>query len=166
MTAPTCPEHGSVMLELARGRLEDRRAMEAEAVRRDCTVCARWWDDTFGDGRTAELDAAVAEAFESFVRPRARRFGWLAAAAAVVLAVALGTTALLWHEADTTLSCSNSSSAASEVLSTWDFEDGELEAASVPESEPPTAVDRASGETAVFRSDLESGDLSSWSTHS
>ena len=30
MTAPNCPKHGNLVLELARGRLDDREAMRAE----------------------------------------------------------------------------------------------------------------------------------------
>ena len=166
MTASNCPEHGNLVLELARGRLDDRRAEEAETVRRDCAVCARWWDDTLGDEVVAGLDSVVAEVFQSFVPPRRRQFGWLAAAAAVVLAVGLGTTALLWHGAEIAPSGPASASTTGAVLSTWDFEDGDLETAAATVADTPTPGDQTRGEAVVFESGLESGSLSSWSSHS
>ena len=166
MTVSNCPEHGNLVLELARGRLDDRRAMEAEAVRRDCAVCSRWWSDTFGEEPVAELDSVVAEVFRSFAPPKQRRFGWLAAAAAAVLAVGLGATTLLWHDAEIAPSGLVSASTTGAVLSTWDFEGGELVAAETMAADTPVSEDQAGGEPAVFESDLEAGDLSSWTSHS
>jgi hypothetical protein len=166
MTVSNCPEHGNLVQELACGRLDDRRAMEAEVVRRNCAVCARWWCDTFGDEPMAELDAAVAEVFQSFVAPKRRRFGWLAAAAAAVLTVGLGTTTLLWHDAEIAPSGLASVSTTGEVLSTWDFEDGEIDSTATMAADTPAPGDHARGEAAVFTNDLESGDLSSWTSHS
>ena len=166
MTASNCPEHGNLVHELACGRLDDRRAMEAEAVRRDCAVCAQWWSDTFSDGAVADLDAAVADVFKSFKPPRQRRFGWLAAAAAVVLAVGLGATTLLWQDAETTATRPTSASTAGEVLSTWDFEGGEIDTVATMAADTPVLPGQTRGEAAVFTNGLESGDLSSWSSHS
>jgi hypothetical protein len=166
MTVSNCPEHGNLVLELARGRLDDRRAMEAEAVCRNCAVCAQWWGDTFGDEGVAELDSAVAEVFQSFVPPKHRRFGWLAAAAAAVLAVGLGTTTLLWHDAEIAPSGPASASTTGAALSTWDFEGGGLEVTEMAAADPAAPGDHARGEAPVFTSGLETGDLSSWSSHS
>ena len=166
MTVSNCPEHGNLVLELARGRLDDRRAMEAEAVRRDCAVCAQWWGDTFGDEGVAELDSAVAEVFQSFVPPKHRRFGWLAAAAAAVLAVGLGTTTLLWHDAEIPPSGPASASTTGAVLSTSGFEGGEIDTAATMSADTQVPPDQDRGEAAVFTSGLETGDLSSWSSHS
>jgi hypothetical protein len=166
MTVSNCPEHGNLVQELACGRLDDRRAMEAEAVRRDCADCAQWWSDTFGDEPMAELDAAVAEVFQSFVPPKHRRFGWLAAAAGAVLAVGLGTAALLWHDAEIAPSGLASVSTTREVISTWDFESGEIDTAAMMAADTPVPGDQAGGEPAVFESGLESGNLSSWTSHS
>ncbi|MBD3872909.1 MAG: hypothetical protein IFK91_08345 [Acidobacteria bacterium] len=166
MTVSNCPEHGNLVQELACGRLDDRRAMEAEAVRGDCAVCAQWWSDTFGEESVAELDAAVAEVFQSYVAPKRRRFGWLAAAAAAVLAVGLGTTTLLWHDAEIAPSGPASVSTAGAALSTWDFESGGLDTVETMAADTPIPGDQAGGETAVFESGLESGDLSSWTSHS
>ena len=166
MTVSNCPEHGNLVPELARGRLDDRRAMEAEAVRRDCAVCSRWWSDTFGEEPVAELDSVVAEVFRSFAPPKQRRFGWLAAAAAAVLAVGLGATTLLWHDAEIAPSGLVSASTTGAVLSTWDFEGGELVAAETMAADTPVSEDQAGGEPAVFESDLEAGGLYSWTSHS
>ena len=166
MTVSNCPEHGNLVQELACGRLDDRRAMEAEAVRGDCAVCAQWWSDTFGEESVAELDAAVAEVFQSFVAPKRRRFGWLAAAAAAVLAVGLGTTTLLWHDAEIAPSGLASVSTTGEVLSTWDFESGKIDTAAAMGADTRVSGDQVGGEPAVFESGLESGDLSSWTSHS
>jgi len=166
MTVSNCPEHGNLVQELACGRLDDQRAMEAEAVRRDCAVCARWWRDTFSNEPMAELDAAVAEVFQNFVVPKQRRFGWLAAAAAAVLAVGVGTTSLLWHDAENAPSGLASVSTTGAVLSTWDFEGGEVDTVVTMAADTPVPGDQAGGEPAVFESGLESGDLSSWTSHS
>jgi len=166
MTVSNCPEHGNLVQELAYGRLDDRRAMEAEAVRRDCAGCAQWWCDTFGDEPMAELDSVVAEVFQNFVAPKQRRFGWLAAAAAAVLVVGLGTTTLLWHVADIAPSGLASVSTTGEVLSTCDFESGEIDTMATMAADTPVPGDQAGGEPAVFESGLESGNLSSWTSHS
>jgi hypothetical protein len=166
MTVSNCPEHGNLVQELACGRLDDRRAMEAEALRQDCAVCARWWCDTFGDEPMAELDSAVAEVFQNFVVPKQRRFGWLAAAAAAVFAVGVGTTTLLWNDAEIAPSGPASVSTTGAVLSTWDFEGGEIDTVVTMAADTPVPGDLAGAEAAVFESDLESGDLSSWASHS
>jgi hypothetical protein len=161
MKAPDCPEHGNLVLDLARGRLDDQRAEEAETVRRDCAVCARWWDDTFVDEAVAVLDPVVAEVFKRFVPVRRRQYGWLAAAATVLLAVGLVTTSLLRNGAETAPAGLDSVSIPDPVLSTWDFEDVDFGTSAANGAEVSTL-----GEEVVFKNDLESGDLSSWSSHS
>jgi len=85
MIAPNCPDHGSLVLDLALGRLEDERAGEAERVRDSCPSCNAWWRDRLSGGAVAEVDQAVAKAFEAF-RPSGRRRSrlWLAAGDEVV----------------------------------------------------------------------------------
>ncbi len=155
-----CPEHGDLMRELARGCLDDERSIWAEAVREGCPDCARWWHQDFSGEAYNVIDGAVAEAISSFVPPARRRYGWFAAAAALVLAVGVATTSMLWRDTQP------SSSISSDVVSTWDFEAGTLNEAVAATGEVTAGSDEANGKQAVFVGDFESGDLSSWSTSS
>jgi anti-sigma-K factor RskA len=165
MKAPTCPHHGNLVLDLARGLLSDADAAVADLERESCPHCAAWWNTTFTADATAEVEAAVAQAFTDFSPVAGRRRGWLAAAAAAVLAVGVGTTMMLWRGGETSPVVAVQAPAAEAVLTTWDFESGELapvsEAAAVP-----TPSDRGEVGEALFVNDLESGDLGSWSFHS
>ena len=160
MTVSNCPEHGDLMRDLARGRLDDERSLRAETVREECTECARWWNETFSGEAYDAVDGSVAEAISSFVLPTRRRYWWLAAAAALVLAVGIGSTSILWRDAPT------SPSYAGDEVSTWDFEPGTLDKVDAAEGEVADGRDEPSGKAAIFASDLESGDLSGWSTNS
>lgn len=165
MKVPTCPEHGSLMLELARGRLDDDVALEADLVRESCPVCAEWWNTAFSDRATAEIDAAVAQTFAEFTPAPGRRRVWLAAAAAAVLAVGVGTTTMLWRGGESVPVMAEQDFAAEAVLSSFDFEDGAASPLIEPAAEP-TPGDRSEAGEAVFVNDLESGDLGSWTFHS
>lgn len=164
MKVPTCPEHDNLVLDLARGRLDDAEAFEAELVRESCPQCAEWWRAAFSDRATAEVDSAVARAFADFTPATNRRRVWLAAAAAV-LAVGVATTMTMWRVADTAPEMAVHGAPAEVVLSTWDFEDGTVDAAVEPVAAPTPGRQNDSGE-AVFTNDLESGDLGSWTFHS
>lgn len=160
MTLPNCPDHGDLMRELARGRLDDERLLDAESVRQVCPHCADWWAEAFSGDAYNVVEAAVAGGIESFAPPARRRREWLAAAAAVVFAIGIGGVSMLWRGDQT------APSLADGVVSTMSFEGGALD-------ETVTDVDgtagenvEASAEQALFSSDLESGDLSTWSSHS
>ena len=155
-----CPEHGDLMRELARGCLDDERSIWAETVREDCADCARWWNEAFNGEAYDAVDGSVAEVISSFVPPARRRYRWLAAAAAVVLAVGIGATSMLWRDAQPL------PADTSEVVSTWDFEAGTLNEAVAATGEVTDGSDEANGKQAVFVGDFESGDLSSWSANS
>ena len=155
MTVSNCHEHGDLMRDLARGRLDDERSLRAETVREECAECARWWNETFSGEAYDAVDGSVTEAISSFVPPARRRYRWLAAAAALVLVVGIGATSMLWRDAQT------SPAHASDVVSTWDFEEAGLESIAVEGADDLTHTDEV-----VFENDLESGDLSSWSFHS
>jgi hypothetical protein len=155
-----CPEHGDLMRELSRGRFDDERSLTAETVREECADCARWWNEAFGGEAYDAVDGAVAEVISSFVPPARRRYRWFAAAAALVLAVGVATTSMLWRSAEI------SPVTGSEVVSTWDFEAGTLNEAVAATGEVAAGSDEANGNPAVFVGDFESGDLSSWSTNS
>jgi hypothetical protein len=160
MTVSNCPEHGDLMRKLARGCIDDERSLRAETVREECADCARWWNEAFSGEAYDVVDGAVAEAISSFFPPARRRYRWLAAAAAVVLAVGIGATSMLRRDAQT------SPAYASDVVSTWDFETGTLDGTVAAAGEAPDGSDESNGEAPVFVSDLESGDLSGWSSNS
>lgn len=155
-----CPKHGDLMREFARGCLDDEQSIWAETVREDCPDCARWWNEAFSGQEYDAVDGVVVEVISSF-NPRARRhFRWLAAAAALVLAVGIGATSMLWRTTET------SPVAASDVVSTLDFELDTLGQAVAAAGEATDGSDEANGKQAVFVGDFESGDLSSWSISS
>jgi hypothetical protein len=158
MTVQGCPEHGDLMRELARGCLDDERSLRAETVREECADCARWWNETFSGEAYDAVDAAVAEAISSFVPPVRRRYRWLAAAAALVLAVGIGAVSMLWRDDQI------SHPPSSDVVSTWDFEHGTLDKAIEATGDATDGGDKSNGKPGVFVSDFESGDLSGWST--
>jgi len=88
MNPPDCKDHGTMMLELALGRLDDRPAADAETLLTSCPVCGEWWNHNLVGESASAVDAAVATAFASFETPRSRRAPvWLAAAAAIVVMV-------------------------------------------------------------------------------
>ena len=160
MTVSSCPEHGDLMRELARGCFDDERSLGAETVREECVDCASWWNEAFSGEVYDAVDGAVAEVISSFVPPARRRYRWLAAAAALVLAIGIGATSMLWRDAQT------SPAYASDVVSTWDFETGSLDEAVAAAGEALDGSDKSNGKPAVFVGDFESGDVSSWSTDS
>ena len=164
MKVPTCPEHGDLVLDLARGRLDDADAVNADLVRESCPDCAAWWKTTFNESTIADVDGAVVRAFADFSPVVNRRPVWLVAAAAAVLAVGVGITTMVWRGGDVDSRVAEQGLASETVLSTWDFEDGELSPAAV--DAVPTPGDRNDAGEAVFVNDLESGDLGSWTFHS
>jgi hypothetical protein len=153
-----CPEHSDLMSDLARGRLDDQRSLRVETVREECADCARWWNEAFSGEAYDAVDGAVAEAISSFVPPARHRYRWLAAAAALVLAVGVATTSMLWRDAQP------SPTISSDVVSTWDFEPGTLDEAVAAADEATDTSGESKGTPAIFVSDLESGDLSGWSS--
>jgi hypothetical protein len=167
MTVPTCPEHGSLMSELAAGRLDPESGARAEELRVGCADCARWWNRTFSDAALHELDAAVAESFASFAPPARRRSGWWAVAAAAVLALGIGAASLLWDGGTRSpvAAAAGGNTGTEIVLSTFDFEGGTVEPALNTPAREAAPVATHSTSDAVFSNDLESGDLSSWSAH-
>ncbi|MCU0233274.1 MAG: hypothetical protein MUE90_04490 [Thermoanaerobaculales bacterium] len=153
------------MLELARGSLEGTAAAEAEELRQRCADCGRLWAEAFDPRMLADIDAAVAGAFADFSPPARRRGGWWSLAAAAGLIAAIGMGSALWRGSES--SQHHLGPARPKVLTAWDFEEGPEIA---PSMEDPAASGAAPDETApvdaVFRSGLESGDLSTWSSHS
>ena len=92
MNSPNCPDHGRLVLDLALGRLDDVAAFEAETISESCPVCREWWREQFCGDVAAVVDEAVAVTFSDLQLPRRRRgYGWMAAAAAVVMTLGVGT---------------------------------------------------------------------------
>ncbi|HSL18247.1 MAG TPA: hypothetical protein VLB51_10125 [Methylomirabilota bacterium] len=90
-TRPSCPDHHDLALDLARGRLDGEAAARAEAVRRACPTCSAWWREQLEGEVAAAVDEAVAAALAGLELPvRRPRRGWLAAAAALVMALGAG----------------------------------------------------------------------------
>jgi len=93
MISPNCPKHDRLVLDLALGRLDDDAAADAEVVSETCPVCQAWWQVQFEGKDAAAVDGAVASVLENLDLPERRRgHGWLALAAAMVMA--LGATTL------------------------------------------------------------------------
>ena len=166
MTVPNCPDHRNLVHELACGLLDDRDALRAETVRRDCVHCTAWWSATFHTDAVAVVNDAVAGSFSNFRAPARSRRTWIAAAAAAVLVVGLGTTTLLWRDAEDRQAGPVAAAPGPAVLSSWDFEDGVTPLQASPAADVPTPSIESVGDPAVFTGDLESGDLSGWSSHS
>jgi hypothetical protein len=160
MTVSRCPEHGDLMLELARGGFDNHEWLRAEAAREECADCARWWNEAYSGEAYDAVDGAVAEAISSFVPPAGRRYRLLMAAAALVLAIGIGAISMQRRDAQT------SPAYASDIVSTFDFETGTLDEAVAAAGEASHGFDEANGKPAVFAGGFESGDLSSWATNS
>jgi hypothetical protein len=94
MLPPDCPDHGSLALELALGRLDDRAAAAAERARASCDRCSSWWHAQLEGETAARVDRSVAAAVGRFRPPRRHRWRYAAAAAA---ALAVAAAALLWR---------------------------------------------------------------------
>jgi hypothetical protein len=160
MTLPNCPDHGDLMRELARGRLDDERSLGAESTREECPHCASWWAGAFGGGAFDVVETAVADEIASFTPPARRRREWLAVAATVVFAIGIGGVSVLWRGNQAV------PLHADGVVSTMNFETGALAETVLEADETVDENGEAPAEAAVFSSDLESGDLSTWSSHS
>lgn len=94
MNSPNCPDHGRLVLDLALGRLDDAAAIEAESISESCPICRAWWREQFESEAAAVVDAAVAATFSDLQLPERRRgYGWMAAAAAVIMTLGVGS---LW----------------------------------------------------------------------
>ncbi len=147
------------MRALARGLLDDEAGLCAEGLRSSCPHCAGWWRSTFDCEALAAVDEAVGEAFARFAAP-ARPKRWTVAAAAALLVLAVGGTALLWDRGGPV----GDPTPQPQVV-TLDFESGDLSGLQVVGSDRSVG-DAAPAAGAVFESGLEDGDLSGWTTSS
>ena len=164
MTAPRCPEHPDLMLDLARGLLGDAEAAVAEDLRESCGRCEAWWDETFSGPAVEKVESAVAEVFAGFSAPARSRRPWLAAAAAAVLVVGMGVVTMMWRSGEPAAAGAGRTTAPDAVLTVWDFEDQAVVAR--PDEPAQTPMVSPADQEAVFSSDLESGDLGGWTVSS
>jgi len=161
MHAPACPDHGRLMLDLALGRLDDRSAVEAEAVRLACPTCAGWWRSELEGAAASAVDQAVGSAFASFQPPASSRVArWLPVAAAATLAAGAG---LLWHQHGALQS--PGSTAPPSPLAQESF-DGDRDGNGVVGLEDlGFTVEVQQPRGAIFADTLDGGNLAGWTPH-
>lgn len=184
MIPPNCPDHGRLVLDLAQGRLDDEAAAEAESISESCPICRAWWQDEFEGGDVDVVDEAVAATFSDLQLPKRRRnHRWVAAAAAVVMALGVGS---LWVTQNN-VAVDERVATQTVSIQTFDFESpeavSEFVRVDVPDPDPapvanstpprviventmiatavPVVVEEESSET-LFAGSFESGDLGAW----
>ncbi len=145
---PCCPTHGDLVLDLARGLLDDAAAVDAEGASSRCPTCAAWW--------ASELDAehevavGVAAGLAAFRPPRLRlRAAALGLAAVLVVAAGAG---VVWHSlAEQGHSVGSARGQRVATAGKTSLVKGAR-----------TAAARDSGSTVLFKDTMESGTLSGW----
>lgn len=162
--------------DLALGKLDDESALRADEALAACTVCSRWWDETFAGDAFAEVDEAVAGAVAAFAPPRATRrvaTGFLAAAATLVIGLGIATVTRHTPAPVPTVSdeiAASVGTSAGTLVAAMDFESGladlqpHVEVVSRPAT-PPAPLETAK-DAVVNAVSMETGDLSGWSSHS
>jgi len=185
MIAPNCPDHDRLALDLALGRLDDEAAIEAESISESCPVCRAWWHEQFGGEAVEAVDHVVSVTFGDLQLPtRRHHHGWMAVAAALVMAVGGGT---LWVSQHATTT-HNTAAARTASIQTLDFEIpeavSEFAVIEIPDPDPEPEVTvrveekvvaeivvaeasptKAAGDEAsktLFAGGFESGDLGAW----
>ncbi len=161
MTAPDCTDHGSLILEYVRGNLSDADGLRAETVLSDCRECQEWMDREFSGPAFATVDDAVGQGLDAIALPdRRRHFGWLAAAAAIVM-VAGGLTIMQLPDRSTGLMPDQQDQTQSTRIGGFDFEGGTVGHEALQTHESPAAVEADT----LFSDDLEDGGAGSWTIH-
>ncbi len=164
MTAPDCTDHGSLILDYVRGNLSEADGLRAETVLGDCGKCQEWMDHEFSGPAFATVDNAVGQGLETTALPhRHNRFGWLAAAAAIVV-VAGGLTMLQFPGGSVTMVIDQQDQSRSAQIVTFDFEGGTVSSAAPAIEETSVTVDAVEADT-LFSDDLEDGGTGSWTVH-
>ena len=161
MRAPTCPDHGRLVLNLALGRLDDRSAAEAEAVRLSCPSCAGWWRSELEAAAAVAVDQAVGSVFAAFqpaARSRATR--WLPVAAAAALAAGA---ALLWYQHGAMQT--SVATAPPGPLAQESFEGDRDGNGVVGLEDLGLAVHVEASHDVIFADTLEDGELAGWTPH-
>jgi len=160
MHAPDCPNHRRLVLDLALGRLDDRAAVEAEAVRATCPACAAWWRSELGGAAAAAVDQAVAAAFMAFQPPATSKVArWLPVAAAAALAAGAG---LLWYQHGA-VRPGSPTSAGPLVHESFDGDRNGDGVVGLDDIGYKVVVEQP--REAIFADTLDGGDLAGWTPH-
>lgn len=164
MTAPDCTDHGSLILDYVRGNLSEADGLRAETVLGDCRRCQEWMDHEFSGPAFTTVDDAVGQGLDTTALPhRHNRFGWLAAAAAIVV-VAGGLTMLQLPGGSITMMVNQPDQSHPAQIVTFDFEGGTVGDTAQAIEETSVAVDAVEAES-LFSEDLEDGGTGSWTVH-
>jgi len=92
MKSVDCPEHGEIILHLARGLVSPSEAGRVEQILTDCGHCSAWWAAELDGQHFPEVDASVEKTIRAFVPPQRQRRvrkDYLVAAASVALAAGI-----------------------------------------------------------------------------
>ena len=161
MRAPNCPDHGRLVLDLALGRLDDRSAAEAEAVRVSCPSCAGWWRSELEAATFVAVDLAVGSVFAAFQPPaRSRVTRWLPVAAAAALAVGAG---VLWYQHGAVQSPGSTTPAGPLAQESFDGDRDGDGVIGIEDLGFTVKVEQA--REAIFADTLDGGELAGWTPH-
>jgi hypothetical protein len=161
MRAPTCPDHGRLLLDLALGRLDDRSAAEAEAVRLSCPSCAGWWRSELEAATAVAVDQAVGSVFAAFQPPaRGRVTRWLPVAAAAALAAGAG---VLWYQHGAVRAPGSTMPAGALAQESFDGDRDGDGVIGIEDLGFTVKVEQA--REAIFADTLDGGELAGWTTN-
>lgn len=164
MTAPDCTDHGSLILDYIRGKLSEADGLRAEALLEDCTICQSWMDREFSGTAFAKIEGAVDQGLDALVLPHRRhRFGWIAAAAAIVI-VAGGLTIMQLPNQSIPMTTDQQRRDHSIRIGSFDFEAGSIGNAPPTLEETSVVVDAIETDP-LFSDNLEDGGTGSWTIH-
>ena len=164
MSSPDCTDHGLLILDYVRGKLSEADGLRAETVLGDCRTCQEWMDNEFSGPAFNTVDQAVATELKSVALPNRRhRFGWAAAAAAIVM-VAGGLTMMQLPGPSIPAGVDQQGQDHSTQIVTFDFEAGNIGGAR-PAIDKVSAVVEAVETDPLFSDNLEDGGTGSWTVH-
>ncbi len=164
LTSSDCTAHGPLILAYLRGNLSDADGLRAEKILTDCPDCQAWAANQFSGPAFDAVDQAVAMGLESVALPHRRhRFGWVAAAAAIVM-VAGGLTMMQLPDPSTPMAIDQQGQGHSNQIVTFNFEGGTISGASPAIEETSVAVEAIETDP-LFSDNLEDGGTGSWTIH-
>jgi hypothetical protein len=164
LTASDCTAHGPLILEFVRGNLSEADGFRAERILTDCPDCQAWIDTQFSGPAFDAVDQAVGTGLESAaLSNRRHRFGWAAAAAAIVM-VAGGLAMMQLPNHTTPMAIDQQSQDHSGQIVTFDFEAGSIGSATQAIEEVLVTVEAVETDP-LFSDNLEDGGTGSWTFH-